>query len=218
LNIVYALALPAKDVRAIVASPTNPFKDKTEAVAPIAELAARRLFGEGGSAWLSIAVGAMLLSSLSAYVLTGPRVIYAMAVAGQFPSVAGRLSARAGTPVLATFLQVGTTLAMLWAGKFESLVVYASVGLSLFSMLAIGAVFVLRWKRPDLPRPFRTPGYPFTPIFYLFVTYELTRAAFQLRPAESLYALGSILLGIPLFYLWERLRVPRKEGGPGRRT
>lgn len=206
LNLVYAIALSANDVKAIVESPSNHLENKTDAVRPIAQLAASRLFGREWSTWLSIAVGLMLLSSLSAYVLTGPRVVYAMAKAGQFPSIAGRLSDRGGTPVVATVLQVVTTLALLWTGSFEDLVVYASVGLSLFSMLAIGAVFVLRWKRPDLPRPFRTPGYPFTPAFYLFATYELTRAAFQQRPVVSLYALGSILLGVPIYYLWERLR------------
>lgn len=206
LNVVYSLALSAADVRAVVEAPGNALPRKEDAVAPIAELAASRLFGRGLSAGFSVAVGLMLLSSLSAYVLTGPRVVYAMAVQGHFPAAAGRLTARAGTPAVATALQTACTLALLWTGSFEGLVVYASVGLSIFSMLSISAVYVLRRTRPDLPRPFRTPGYPFTPAVYLVVTAVLTGAAFDRRREVSTYALLSILGGVPVYYAWNWLR------------
>ena len=200
LNLVFALALSAADVKAIVNDPLN--RLGPDAVAPIADLAARRLFGQGWSTPLSVAVGLMLLSSLSAYLLTGPRVIYAMSVAGQFPAFAGRLTVRSGTPVLATALQTAVTLAFVWIGTLASLVNYATVGLSILSMLAVGAVYVLRWKRPDLHRPFRTPGYPFTPAFYLVLTGALTAAAFAREPLVSTLALLSILVGVPIFYGW----------------
>jgi len=93
-------------------------------------------------------------------------------------------------------------LVLLWTGSFESLIVYAGVGLSIFSMLAISSIYVLRWKRPDLPRPFRTPGYPVTPAIYLFLTALLTLAIFYERPKVSSYALLSILAGIPFYYFW----------------
>ena len=76
---------------------------------------------------------------------------------------------------MATAFQVAMTLILLWSGSFESIVVYASVGLSIFSMLAMSSIFVLRWKLPDLPRPFRTPGYPLTPAVYLGLTALLDR-------------------------------------------
>src|SRR5262249_22067345 len=79
----------------------------------------------------------------------------------------------------------------------------ASVGLSLFSMLAMSSIYVLRWKRPDLPRPFKTPGYPITPAVYLIVTGLLTAAAFYERTRVSSYALLSIILGIPFYYAWQ---------------
>ncbi len=205
LNLVYALALSAQDVRAIVESPNNTEAFKPDAVSPIAQLAALRLFGPKWSNPLSFAIGLMLLSSLSAYVLTGPRVIYAMAKAGQFPAFAGRLTRKNGTPAIATALQVSVSLIVLWSGSFESLLVYASVGLAIFSMLAISAVYVLRVRRPDLPRPFRTPGYPITPAIYLVLTTVLTGAAFQQRPQVSTYALITILAGIPVYYVWQWL-------------
>ena len=114
VNVVYALALSAADIDALVKAPEN--KQGLDVVAPIAQIAAERLFGSRWSNPLSVAIGLMLLSTLSAYLLLGPRVIYAMARTGQFPSIAARLSGRASTPVVATFLQVAVTLVLLWTG------------------------------------------------------------------------------------------------------
>jgi basic amino acid/polyamine antiporter, APA family len=99
---------------------------------------------------------------------------------------------------------VAVTLVLLWTGTFERIVVYASVGLSLFSMLSMSSIFVLRWKRPDLDRPFRTPGYPVTPALYLILTAVLTGAAFWQRPLVSAAALASIIAGVPFYYIWKR--------------
>jgi len=217
LNIVYALALSAADVRAMVNDPGN--KEGLDVVAPIAEIAARKLFGLRWSNPLSVAIGLMLLSTLSAYLLLGPRVIYAMARAGQFPAAAARLTSRAGTPAVATGLQVAVTLILLWSGTFERIVVFASVGLSLFSMLAMSSIVVLRWTRPDLPRPFRTPGYPVTPAIYLVLTALLIGAVFFQRPGVSAVALGSILAGIPVYYVMDRRAQAARSAelsGPGR--
>jgi APA family basic amino acid/polyamine antiporter len=201
LNVVYALALTPTDILAIINDPAN--QEGQSAVAPIAQIAARRLFGPMWSTPLSVAIGAMLLSTLSAYVLIGPRVIFAMAEAGQFPRVAARLTPSEQTPAVATAFQTVVALVLLWTGTFEDIVWYASVGLSIFSMLSISSIYVLRWRRPDLERPFRTPGYPVTPAVYLIVTALLASAAFYKEPRVSLYALLSILAGVPIYYLWQ---------------
>ncbi len=210
LNVVFALALSAEDVKAIVAQAARERGVETykavDAVAPIASLAAERLFSPAVAKPFSVAVGLMMLSSLSAYLLTGPRVIYAMSVAGQFPAIAGRLTKKSGTPVVATALQTACTLMFVWVGTLESLVKYAGIGLAIFSMLAISAVYVLRHTQPDLPRPFRTPGYPFTPAVYLLVTGALTVSAFKNESLVSTYALLSILAGVPLYYIWKWMR------------
>jgi APA family basic amino acid/polyamine antiporter len=205
VNVVYAMALTPADIRGIIEASGRRF----DVVAPIAELAAGRLFGPGWAGPLSVAFGLMLLSSLSAYLLIGPRVIYAMARAGQFPAMAAQLTRRASTPGIATAFQLAATLALLWVGSVESIIMYAGVGLSIFSMLAMSSIFVLRRRRPDLPRPFRTPGYPVTPALYLGLTGMMTAAVFYQRPAVSSYALLSILAGVPFYYLW--------RGGSGRK-
>jgi APA family basic amino acid/polyamine antiporter len=200
LNAVYALALSSSDVRRLIDDPAN--REGMDAVAPIAEIAAQRLFGPAWAAPWSVAVGLMLLSSVSAYLLIGPRVVFAMAQAGQFPAVAARLTRRRSTPAVATLCQVGVALVLLWVGSVESIILYAGVGLSIFSMMAMSSIYILRRKRPDLPRPFRTPGYPITPAVYLFLTGSMTVAAFYRSWQVSSYALLSILAGVPLYYLW----------------
>ncbi len=205
LNAFYALAVSAADVRAIVAQSTE--KNPTDAIVQIAGISANRLFGKQWSTPLSIALGLTLLASMSAYIMTGPRVAQAMADAGQFPAVAGRVT-RAGAPAAATLSQGAWSLILLWTGSYQSILEYSSVGLALISLLAISTVFVLRTKLPDLHRPFRTPGYPVTPAVYLIVTGLLCGAAFWQKPLESSLALGSILCGVPAYWLWQKLRRP----------
>lgn len=218
LNGFYALALSAEDIRATVAAAEGRLQDPTESVAEIADLAARRLFGPRISDPLSIAVGLTLLASLSAFILTGPRVAYAMARAGHFPAIAGRLSP-SGTPAIATGLQVAWSLALLWTGSFGDIIFYSGIGLSLFSMLTISSVYVLRWRRPELPRPFRTPGYPLVPAVFLVVTGLLVLAAFVSTERRDIAALSvlSILAGVPVYFLMSRTPMdgPAGEGEPG---
>jgi basic amino acid/polyamine antiporter, APA family len=205
LNAAYALALSAADVRAIVGGPEN-----VSAITPIAQIAADRLYGRRVADPMSVAIGLTLLASVSAYILTGPRVAYAMARAGQFPEVAGCLSSR-GAPAVATALQVAWSLLLLWSASFERILLYSGVGLAIFSMLTVGSVYVLRWRLPELPRPFRTPGYPLVPAVYLVGTGLLTAAVFYERPVVSSISLLSIAAGVPVYYL---RNVGRRPVGP----
>jgi APA family basic amino acid/polyamine antiporter len=129
--------------------------------------------------------------------------------------MAARLTARAGTPGVATALQLGMTLLLLWTGSCESIIIYTSIGLSLFSMLSMSSIFVLRRKLPDLPRPFRTPGYPLTPTVYLVLTALLIVAAFFWKPLESAISLVSILAGIPIYYIWKQRTTSSTRVDPG---
>jgi APA family basic amino acid/polyamine antiporter len=209
LNSVYALALSAADIKAIVKDAGGDLN----AVKPIAQLAAQRLLTARLANPFSVVVGVILVSSVSAYILTGPRVLCAMAASGQFPAAAGRLTARDRTPVVATLLQSSWALVLLWSGSFESIVLYASVGLALFTMLTISSVYVLRIRHPDWHRPFRTPGYPVVPAIFLIATAALTTAAFFQRPRESGLALLSILVGVPFFYGWKALAAKKQGRG-----
>ena len=149
-------------------------------------------------------IGLMLLSTLSVYVLIGPRVVFAMAKAGQFPAVAARLDpagrdARCGDrasdrcrPRPAVDGHAGKHHRLRRCRPFDLL----DAGDELDLCLAVAA------PRPAYGR-FRTPGYPVTPAVYLFLTGLLTLATFHDRPQVSAYALLSILAGIPFYYVWQ---------------
>jgi APA family basic amino acid/polyamine antiporter len=200
INLVYALALPAAEIHAIREA------EGEAAIVPIAERAARALFGRVWSTPFSLATGLILLATTSAYLLTGPRVVFAMARAGHFPAVASRLTERHGLPAVATSILAGLGLLLLWTSSFNAILIFAAVGLSLTSLLSVAAVYVLRYRRPDLPRPFRVPGYPVVPGIYLLGTSVVLVATFLKEPEISALSAASLLAAIPVFELCVRRR------------
>ena len=194
LNGVFAYAVPLSAVT---------FDNATQ----VPTLAVANLFGARASSVSSVLLGCTFLATVSAFIITGPRVYYAMAKDGLFPAVAGRLGSTGGIPVYAMIAQSACAIFILFAMKnFRDLYQYASVGLSIFAMLFIGAVYVLRWRRPEMERPFRMPGYPIVPAIFMAVVLFMTVFAFMQWPKPSVFSLGSILLGIPVYYLWSWVR------------
>ena len=197
LSLVFACAVPLEDVE---------FTNAEQ----VPQLAVENLFGTGASSIFSVAIGLAFLATVSAFIITGARVYFAMARDGLFPSVAGRLGTKGQVPVYAMIAQSVCAIVILFVTDFQNLYKYASVGLSLFAMLFIVAVYVLRWRRPDMERPFRVPGYPVVPAIFLAVILFMTVFAFIQWPKPSAWSLGSILVGIPVYYIWSFFR-HRKE-------
>jgi APA family basic amino acid/polyamine antiporter len=189
LNLTFAYAVPLSQVG---------FDNAMQ----VPTLAVENLFGPRASSVFSILLGLTFLATVSAFVITGPRVYYAMARDGLFPALAGRLGPRGGVPIYAMAAQSLCAIAILFATDFEILYQYASVGLSIFALLFIAAVYVLRRRRPDMARPFRLPGYPVVPGLFMGAILFMTVFAFMQWPKPSLFSLSSILLGIPVYYLW----------------
>jgi len=193
VNLVFAYAVPLAQVSF----------DNAERVP---QLAVENLFGPRASSVFSILLGLAFLATVSAFIITGPRVYYAMATDGLFPSLAGRLSPKGRIPVYAMIAQSLCAIFILFVTDFQNLYKYASVGLSIFALLFIGAVYVLRWRRPEMERPFRVPGYPFVPALFMGVILFMTVFAFTQWRKPSIYSVGSILMGIPVYYLWSFFR------------
>jgi APA family basic amino acid/polyamine antiporter len=193
LNLVFAYAVPLADVG-------------FENAERVPQLAVENLFGPRVSGVFSVVLGLTFLATVSAFIITGPRVYYAMAKDGLFPSAAGYISSKGRIPVYAMLAQSACAIIILFVTDFQDLYKYAAVGLSLFAMLFIGAVYVLRWRRPDMERPFRVPGYPVVPAIFMAVTIFMAVFAFMQWPKPSIYSLGSILAGIPVYYVWSLVR------------
>jgi APA family basic amino acid/polyamine antiporter len=192
LVLVFAYAVPLSEVN---------FDNAMQVPA----LAVKNLFGMRISNVFSILLGLTFLSTVSAFVITGPRIYYAMARDGLFLSVAGRISVKTGVPVHAMIAQSLCAITILFVTDFENLYKYASVGLSLFALLFINAVYVLRCRRPNMQRPFRVPGYPVVPGLFMVVIVFMTVFAFKQWPGPSIFSLLSILAGIPIYYAWSSL-------------
>jgi len=195
LNLVFAYAVPLGDVG---------FGNAEQ----VPQLAVERLFGTKASNVFSIAIGLTFLATVSAFVITGPRIYYAMARDGLFlfPSISGRITEKGQVPIYSMIAQSICAIIILFVTDFKDLYQFAAVGLSIFAMLFIAAVYVLRWRRPDMERPFRLPGYPVVPAIFMSVILFMTVFAFKQWWKPSVYSIGGILAGIPVYYLWWFIR------------
>ena len=199
LNALYLYALPIGEMRG-------------EPIVPIAEKASVALFGPVATDIMTAIIALAILGAASAMVFAGPRVYWAMAVDGVFPRSLAVIHPSMGTPARAIILQSAWTSVLILSGTFEKLMVWAGFALTVFLALAVAAVIVLRIKRPELPRPFRMPGYPWLPAAY--VGFAIWIAAFTLwgRPKEALLGILTVAAGIP-FYLLRRKTEPLPQGG-----
>jgi APA family basic amino acid/polyamine antiporter len=157
--------------------------------------------GAGGS----VVSGVVMLScfgSLTGSMITGPRIFFAMADRGLFFRGIARVSPRFQSPSVAIWL--ATLLGVLYVlfNDFQQLADKFILGIWPFYALAVAAVFVLRRTRPDLPRPYRTWGYPVVPILFLVASVAMVVNALWTDPLNTGITFGIILAGIPVYYLW----------------
>ncbi|HWQ03330.1 MAG TPA: amino acid permease [Candidatus Nitrosotenuis sp.] len=167
------------------------------------DVAARMMFGDAGR-WVSVLVFAALVSSLSAFVLIGPRVYFAMARDRCFFPAAEKVHPRLGTPLLAIAAQAVWAVLLIITGRFDQLLTYIGFALGIFPLLAVAGVFVLRIRQPQRERPFRVWGYPLTPAFFLLAMTAILVVSFKGRMKESSIALATVAAGIPVFWLFFR--------------
>ncbi|MDH3647367.1 MAG: amino acid permease [Gammaproteobacteria bacterium] len=162
-------------------------------------IAASAAFGEVGGRFAGLVLALLLISTVSAMTLAGPRVLQ---VIGEDFHPLRFLSHtnRDGVPSTAIFLQSLLALLFILTSGFESILVFAGFTLALNSFVTVLGVFVLRWRQPDLPRPYRTFAYPLPPLIYLALTgWTLTFVLIN-KPVEGLFGLGIIAAGL-VFYL-----------------
>lgn len=195
LNLLYLYGVPVAEIVAQAASGQT----------TVANVAAERLLGPTASMLLGGLAVVILLSSLSAMTLAGPRVYYAMARDAAFFPSAATVHPRFHTPWISMAAQA------VWSGIL--VLIYSSVDLAeytgfavlLFSGFAVSALFVLRRRYPDEPRPFRAWGYPVAPAVFCLASFGITVFAIVGRPRQSLFGLLIMAAGIPL-YLWMKRR------------
>jgi APA family basic amino acid/polyamine antiporter len=136
-------------------------------------------------------------------ILAGPRVYYAMAKDGLFFKRVGSLNSK-GVPAFALIVQGVWSVLLCLSGTYGNLLDYVIFAVLLFFTLTILAIFILRKKRPDIPRPYKAFGYPIIPALYIITTFVIMVILLLYKPNYTFPGLGIVLLGIPVFYLWRR--------------
>jgi APA family basic amino acid/polyamine antiporter len=170
----------------------------------IGAIAANALFGPVASNFFSITIAIILLSSVSAQMMLGPRVYYAMANNNMIFSLLSKISNRFGTPLYAIVLQMILAVVYVYSGTAMSLVIYMGFALNVFPVLTVIGLMVIRKKHPELKSSYRTPLYPLVPLVYVVLTIIMMIAALCCWTITSAFAIGVLLLGIPVYYIWQR--------------
>ncbi|WP_339135496.1 MAG: amino acid permease [Candidatus Electrothrix sp. GW3-4] len=163
--------------------------------------AAIGLFGTNISRFFSAAVALGLLSVVSAMVMTGPRIYYAMAQDGVFFSVFGKLNPLHHTPASSIFLQAGIAVIMVLSASFETLLIYIGFTLSLSAMLTVVGLMRIRWREGKAPNLYQTPGYPLTPLLFIAANSWIIFFSVRSQPVAVLFALGTIAVGMLVYLL-----------------
>ena len=191
-NLAYFYVLPAADVAG---------SDR------VAATMMRRVLGEWGAAAVSVAAMISIFAAINGSILTGSRVPYAMAADGLFFKSIAKVHPAYRTPAHSILLLSGWSALLVLSGKYNELfelVIFASW---ILYAMAAASVIVLRHKRPDLPRPYRTIGYPVVPILFVLVALCLLGNTFVDSPRQSLLGLALISTGFPFYFYWKGRRL-----------
>jgi APA family basic amino acid/polyamine antiporter len=172
----------------------------------VAADAMKLVVGPIGGSIIAVVILCSIAGAANGNVLTAPRVFFAMAKDGLFFPKLAAVHPKFLTPHV-SILATGAWAAVLsLSGTFEQLATYVIFGQWIFFGLTAGAVMVLRRTRPDLARPYRTPGYPFTPILFILAALFISVNTLILQPINALAGLGIIVLGVPAYLYWQRKR------------
>ena len=200
-NVAYLYAVPAAEMA------------QSDRIAATAMNAA---VGPVGASIVAFIILFSILGAANGHVLTGPRVYYAMAKDGLFFRKMAEVHPKYRTPHVSLLL-VGVwsiALSLGPSGKFEELLKFAVFGAWIFLGLAVLGVFILRKKRPDLPRPYKTWGYPVTPAVFILAALFILINTLVKSFWNSFASLALIALGVPAYLYWSRKRALAKKPTP----
>ena len=186
LNLFYIYAIPPAQMEGVIS---------------VGGLAAGNLFGKSAETVISLLISFALFSSISAYLILGPRVYYSMARDGIFFKSIARVDPKCCVPTRSILLQGGIAAVMVFLGTYEQLLTYMGFSLGIFPILAVLGVFKLRRTGRSAVK---LPGYPVASAVYILIGATILVLAFLERPVESLVAVATALAGIPVYFFFKR--------------
>lgn len=175
--------------------------------------AAGWLFGGIGGKLISVGILVSIFGTLNGYILTSPRVTYAMAARGQLPASQwlGEIHSSCGTPINSTIAQILLAILLMSVGDPDRLTDIAMFIVWVFYILAFMAVFKLRKTQPASARPYSVPGYPLVPAIAIIGAGYIVVSTIINNPADSFYSLAITAAGVPVYWLLNKNIKPSKE-------
>jgi basic amino acid/polyamine antiporter, APA family len=161
------------------------------------------VFGDSAAVIMAIFIMISTFGCNNGLIMAGPRVYYAMAKDGLFFKRVGEIN-KNGVPGFALVVQGFWAVLLCLSGSYGNLLDYVIFAVLIFFTLTILAIFILRVKRPDLPRPYKAFGYPVIPSLYILTTLTIMVILLIYKPDYTFPGLGLVVLGIPVFYLWRK--------------
>jgi APA family basic amino acid/polyamine antiporter len=161
------------------------------------------VFGDYAAIIMAIFIMISTFGCNHSLILAGPRVYYAMARDGLFFKKVGELNKK-GVPGFALVIQGIWSVLLCLTGTYSDLLDYVIFAVLIFFLLTILAIFILRVKKPDIPRPYKAFGYPIIPALYILTTGFISVILLIYKPNYTFPGLIIVLLGIPVFYLWRK--------------
>ena len=189
MNLTYIYALPLKQIAAYET---------------IAHASAAALFSPRAAAWLSLMIAVSCFSAAATCTLSGARVYLAMAQDGVFFKRMAVIHPKWRTPAFSLIGQGLWAAALTLSGRYDQLYTYVIYGMVLSYTLTVIGMFLLRWKRPDIPRPYRCTGYPWLPAIYVVIGTAWTLNTIITRPTEAFWGTFIVLVGVPWYLYWKR--------------
>lgn len=176
-------------------APISALEGKVE----VGYIAAQHVFGAAGASAISIVLSLLLVSTVSAMTIAGPRVLQ---VIGEDFALFRRLARcnEDGIPTAAICVQSGLALIFVLTSSFQSILLFSGFILGLNTVFAVSGVIVLRWRQPDLPRPYRTWLYPLPPLIYLALMIWTLIFIVKSQPTEAWLALTLITVGTACYF------------------
>lgn len=177
--------------------------DEMEGVIAVGGLAMGKLFGTDVESLFSILVAFALFSSISAFIILGPRVYFAMSADGHFFRFASKVHKKYQVPVYSILFQAAISAVIILSGTFDQILTYMGFSLGIFPIITIFGLFKLRKRGTG---KVKLPGYPFTAVLYILTGVAILVLSFLERPVESSIAIATILVGFPAYYLFGKER------------
>ena len=168
----------------------------------VATAVASVIFGPAGAIVMAIAILVSTFGCNNGLILAGARIYYAMAKDGLFFRAVGTVN-RNHVPAVALVAQCIWASALCLSGTYGQLLDFLIFAQLLFYILTLGGLFILRWKRPEMPRPYRAFGYPVLPALYILMAGFLEIQLLRYKPQYTWPGLIIVLLGLPVYGLWK---------------